>query len=126
MTEFKERKATSEWIKFELDSKELDPPEIELKLSPLDSIASIDSFDATGKFKLFSEVVLMKAMACIAEWKLTQNGEPLDIEDLAIKERVLRRLMGERLKKKSKDEKAKYLGNAVIEYSTNLDNFSKN
>lgn len=126
MTEFKERKATSEWIKFELDTKELDPPEIELKLSPIESIQNIDSFDRTGEFKLFSEVVLTKAMTCVAEWKLTRNGEPLDIKDLAIKERVLRRILGERLKKKEKKDKPKILGNAIIEYSTNLENFVKN
>lgn len=125
MSEFKERKARSEWIKFELDTKELDPPVIELRLSPIESITNVDSFDGTGKLKLFSEVVLMKAMACIAEWDIKQNGKPLPIEDLKIKERVLRRLLGEHLKGK-KDEKRKLLGNAIIEYATNLENFLKN
>ena len=123
MTEFKERKATSEWIKFELATKELDPPEIELKLSPIETITNVDSFDGSGKFKLFSEVVLGKAMACIAEWKLTQKGKPLPIENEQIKEQVLRRILGEKLK----DTKpVKMLGNAIIEYASNLDNFSKN
>lgn len=126
MGELKERKARSEWIKFELDTKEIDPPVIELRLSPIESITNIDSFDRTGKFKVFSEVVLMKAMACIAEWDIQQNGKPLPIEDLEIKERVLRRLLGERLKKKKEDEQAKLLGNAIIEYSTNFENFLKN
>ena len=121
MSEFKEREALSDWIKFELDTKELDPPEIELKLSPIESITNIDSFDGAGKRKLFSEVVLMKAMHCVAEWKLKAQGKPLPIEDLAIKERVLRRLLGEKLKSEKK-----VLGNAIIEFSTNLDNFLKN
>lgn len=125
MGELKERKARSEWIKFELDTKEIDPPVIELRLSPIESITNIDSFDRSGKFKPFSEVVLMKAMACVAEWDIKQNEKPLPIEDLEIKERVLRRLLGEHLKKK-KDEKQKLLGNAIIEYSTNLENFLKN
>lgn len=125
MSEFKERKARSEWIKFELDTKELDPPVIELRLSPIESITNVDSFDGTGKLKLFSEVVLMKAMACVVEWDIKQNGKPLPIEDLEIKERVLRRLLGEHLKGK-KDEKRKLLGNAIIEYATNLENFLKN
>ena len=85
MSEFKERKALSDWIKFELDTKELDPPEIELKLSPIESITNVDSFDGKAKFKPFSEIVLMKAMHCVAEWKLTAKGKPLPIEDLAIK-----------------------------------------
>lgn len=121
MSEFKERKAVSEWMKFELDTKELDPPVIELKLSPLESITNVDSFDGRGRLKRFSEVVLMKAMICVSEWKLKAQGKPLPIEDLAIKERVLRRLLGENLK----DQK-KLLGNAIIEFSTNLDNFLKN
>jgi len=121
LSEFKERKAQSEWIKFELDTKELDPPVIELRLSPIESITNVDSFDGTGKLKLFSEVVLMKAMACVAEWDLKQKGKPLPIDDLAIKERVLRRLLGEKLKGEKK-----LLGNAIIEYSTNLENFLKN
>ena len=126
MSEFKERKALSDWIKFELDTKELDPPEIELKLSPIESITNVDSFDGKAKFKPFSEIVLMKAMHCVSEWKLTAKGKPLPIEDLAIKERVLRRLLGEYLKRENKDDKPQLLGNAIIEYSTNLENFLKN
>jgi len=128
LSEFKERKAISEWIKYELDTKELDPPEIELRLSPIESITNIDGFDSAGKIKPFSEVVLMKAMACVADWNLKQKGKVLPIEDLEIKERVLRRLLGEKLKKKSEDKKERriLLGNAIIEYSTNLDNFLKN
>ncbi|GAH26367.1 unnamed protein product [marine sediment metagenome] len=95
MSEFKERKAVSEWIKFELETKELDPPVIELRLSPIESITNVDSFDGSGKFKRFSEVVLMKAMGCVAEWDIKQKGKLLPIEDLKIKERVLRRLLGE-------------------------------
>ena len=125
MSEFKERKALSDWIKFELETKELDPPVVELRLSPIESITNVDSFDGTGKLKLFSEVVLMKAMSCVVEWDIKQNEKLLPIEDLEIKERVLRRLLGEHLKGK-KDEKRKLLGNAIIEYSTNLENFLKN
>ena len=121
MGELKERKARSEWIKLELETKELDPPVIELRLSPIESITNVDSFDGTGKLKLFSEVVLMKAMSCVAEWDIKQNGKPLPIEDLGIKENVLRRLLGEKLKGEKK-----LLGNAIIEYSTNLENFLKN
>jgi len=125
LSEFKERKALSDWIKFELETKELDPPVVELRLSPIESITNVDSFDGTGKLKLFSEVVLMKAMSCVVEWDIKQNEKLLPIEDLEIKERVLRRLLGEHLKGK-KDEKRKLLGNAIIEYSTNLENFLKN
>lgn len=121
MSEFKERAATSDWQEFKLDTKELDPPVIKLKFTPIESITNIDSFDGTGKLKLFSEVVLMKAMACVAEWDLKQKGKLLPIDDLAIKERVLRRLLGEKLKGEKK-----LLGNAIIEFSTNLDNFLKN
>jgi len=121
LSEFKERKALSEWIKYELDTKELDPPEIEVRLSPIDSINQIDSFDEKGKIRLFSEVVLRKAMACIAEWNLKQKGKPLPIEDLEIKERVLRRLLGERLKGKKE-----LLGHSILAYAQNLENFLKN
>lgn len=126
MSEFKERKAMSEWIKYELDTKELDPPEIEVRLSPIESITNVDSFDGGGKFKPFSEIVLGKAMLCVADWNVKQKGKVLDIENLEIKERVLRRLLGEYLKKQNKDDKPKLLGNAIIEFSTNLDNFLKN
>ena len=121
MTEFKEREAISDWQKFELDTKELDPPVIKVKLKPIESITNVDSFDKAGKFKLFSEIVLMKAMACVVEWDLKQKGKPLPIDDLAIKERVLRRLLGEKLKGSKK-----LLGNSIIEFSTNLENFLKN
>lgn len=121
MSEFKERKPVSEWIKFELDTRELDPPVIELRLAPAESINNLDSFDEQGKPRLFSEIVLRKAMRCVVEWDLKQKGKPLPIEDLEIKERVLRRLLGERLKGQNQ-----LLGNAIIEYSINLDNFSKN
>ena len=57
MSEFKERKALSEWIKYELDTKELDPPEIEVRLSPIDSITNVDSFDGAREFKPFSDIV---------------------------------------------------------------------
>lgn len=125
MGELKERKARSEWIKYELDTTELDPPEISLRLSPIDSITNVDSFDGTGRLKTFSEVVVMKAMACIVEWDIKEKGKLLPIENLEIKERVLRRLLGERLKKKE-GEDIKRLGTAIIEYSTNLENFLKN
>lgn len=121
MSEFKERKAVSEWIKFELETKEIDPPVIELRLSPVDSITNLDSFGGDGQPRLFSEIVVRKAMVCVAEWDLKQKGKPLPIEDLEIKERVLRRLLGEKLKGEKK-----LLGNAIIEYSSNLDNFLKN
>lgn len=125
MGELKERKARSEWIKYELDTTELEPPEISFRLSPIDSITNVDSFDGTGRLKTFSEVVVMKAMACIVEWDVKEKGKPLPIENLEIKERVLRRLLGERLKKKE-GEDVKRLGTAIIEYSTNLENFLKN
>jgi len=121
LTEFKERKAISEWMKFELETKELDPPIIELRLSPIESITNIDSFDGNGRVRLYSEVVLRKAMLAVTEWNIKQKGKPLDIEDLEIKERVLRRLLGERLKGKKE-----LLGNAIMTYAQNLDNFSKN
>lgn len=125
MSEFKERKALSEWIKFELDTKELDPPVIELRLSPIESITNVDSFDGSGKIKPFSELIVAKAMQCVAEWDIEQKGKLLPIEDLEIKERVLRRLLGEKLKEKKGDE-IKRLGTAILEYSTNLENFLKN
>ncbi len=121
MSEFKEREAVSDWQEFKLDTKELDPPVIKLKLKPIESITNVDSFNGAGEFKPFSEIVLMKAMACIVEWDLRAKGEPLPIDDFAIKERVLRRLLGEKLKGSKK-----LLGNAIIEFSTNLDNFLKN
>ena len=121
MSEIKERKATSDWIKYELETKELDPPIVELKLSPLESITDVDNWSGGMRMRLFSEVVLQKAMICVADWKLTQNGEPLDIKNRIIKERVLRRLLGEKLKGKKE-----LLGNAIMEYAQNLDNFSKN
>jgi len=121
LSEFKEREAVSDWQEFKLDTKELDPPVIKLKLKPIESITNVDSFDKAGKFKLFSEIVLMKAMACVAEWDLKQKGEPLPIDDLAMKERVLRRLLGEKL-----EGSKKLLGNSIIEFSTNLENFLKN
>lgn len=125
MGELKERKARSEWIKYELITTELEPPEISLRLSPIDSITNVDGFDGRGRIKRFSEVVLQQAMDCVAEWDLKQNGKPLPIEDLEIKERVLRRLLGERLKEK-KDGEVQRLGTAIIEYSRNLENFLKN
>lgn len=121
MSEFKERKAISEFIKFELDTTELDPPVIELRLSPLESISNLDGFNVAGKLKSFSEIVVTKAMLCVEEWDVKQGGKLLPIDDLKIKERVLRRLLGERLK-----DKKTLLGNAIIEYSTNLNNFLKN
>ena len=121
MTEFKERKAKSDWIKYELDTKELDPPVIELRLSPLESITDVDNWSGNMRPRLFSEVVLQKAMICVADWKLTQKGKPLPIENLAIKERVLRRLLGEKLKGKQE-----LLGNAIMDFAQDLDNFSKN
>jgi hypothetical protein len=121
LTELKERKAISPWIKYELDTKELDPPEIELKLSPIESISNVDSWGGNGRLLLYSEVVLQKAMISVADWKLKQGGEPLPIKDPRIKERVLRRLLGEKLKGSQE-----LLGNAIMEYAQNLDNFSKN
>lgn len=121
MAELKERKAVSEWIKYELDTKELDPPEISVRLSPIDSLVDVDSMGLNLKIKLFSEIVLGKAMICVAEWDLKAKGKPLPIDDLRIKERVLRRLLGERLK-----GKRELLGNAILAYAQDLDNFSKN
>lgn len=121
MSEFKERKVISEFIKFELDTTELDPPEIELRISPLDSIQSLDGFNVAGQVKPFSEIILGKAMACVQEWNLKQNGKELLIADLEIKERVLRRLLGEKLKGKKI-----LLGNEIITYASNRENFLKN
>lgn len=120
MAELKERKARSDWIKYELDTKELDPPVVSLRLQPIESITNVDSWGGDGRIMLFSEVVLRKAMTCVAEWDLTTKGKPLPIEDPKIKERALRRLLGEKLKGQKE-----LLGNAIIGYAQNLDNFSK-
>lgn len=121
MAELKEREAISPWISFELDTKELDPPVIKLKLRPIESITNVDNWGGNGRLLLFSEVVLKKAMVSVAEWDLKVKGKPLAIEDPRIKERVLRRLLGEKLKGTEE-----LLGNAIMAYAEELDNFSKN
>lgn len=121
MGEFKERKAISEWIKFELDTKELDPPVIELRLSPIESITAVDGFDQDGGVRPFSEIMLGIAMDCVQEWDVKQKGKLLPIEDPQIKKAVLKRLLGEKLKGKTK-----FLGTAIAEYAKDLDNFVKN
>ena len=121
MAELKEREAISDWIKFDLDTKELDPPVIKLKLRPIESITNVDSWGGNGRLLRTSEVVLQKAMISVAEWDLQVKGKPLPIEDPRIKQRVLRRLLGEKLKGSQE-----LLGNAIMAYAEELDNFSKN
>jgi hypothetical protein len=121
LAELKEREAISDWIKFELDTKELDPPVIKLKLRPIESITNVDNWGGNGRLLLYSEVVLKKALISVAEWDLKEKGKPLSIEDPRIKERVLRRLLGEKLKGSEE-----LLGNAIMDYAQDLDNFSKN
>ncbi|MCK4648704.1 hypothetical protein KAT51_04185 [bacterium] len=115
----KEIKPLSEWIKFELETDLIDPPEIELRLAPIYSIDAIDYFDEKGRIVSFRKMVKEGVFECVREWNLKRGGKEIPLNS-ETKERHLYPLLGAKLK-----GKPQILGLAIWMYATTLDNFVK-
>ena len=120
MSDIKEIKPLSEWLKFELETNLLDPPEIDVRLSPIYSIAAIDHVDVKGEIKSMTKMVVETVLESVQEWNLTQNGKPIPIDD-DMKRKCLLPLLGAKIK-----GKPQLLGLALWAYATNIENFLKN
>ncbi len=116
----KEIKPLSEWIRFEFEDKSLlDPPEIELRLSPIYAVDIIDGITGEGQFNL-KQYTIRAALDAVKEWNLTRNGKPIELTE-EVKQRHLYPLLNAKIKGKNS-----FLYSEIMEYARNLDNFLKN
>lgn len=122
MTELKkEIKPISEFIKFELETNLIDPPEIELRLSPIYQIDTLDGIDDAGRFK-FKKYYVETVLDCVREWNVKQGGKLIPLTD-ETKRRHLHPLLSAQIK----GEKLGFiLASAISKYARNLNNFLKN
>ena len=112
----KELKPLSEWVRFELENtKLLDPPEIEFKMSPIYAFDTLDFIFSEGRSNIGNSI-----LECIQEWNLEKDGKKIPLDKEA-KQRNLRPLLSAKLK-----GEATMLGWKVYLYAINLDNFVKN
>ena len=119
MTELKkEIKPLSEFIKFELETDMIDPPEIELRLAPIYELDVLDGIDEGG-FK-FKKYYIETILECVKEWNVKQGGKVIPLTD-EIKRKHLHPLLSAKVKGKTI-----LLANAIFTYAKNLDNFLKN
>jgi hypothetical protein len=114
----KEIKPLSEWIKFELETTLIDPPEIELRLAPIYQLDVLDGIGEDGfKFKRYYVETILD---CVKEWNVKRRGKIVPLTE-EIKRKHLHPLLSANIK----GEKI-LLANAIAKYAQNLDNFLKN
>ena len=121
MPDIKEIKPLSEWLKFELETTLLDPPEIEVRVSPIYSITAIDHVDVKGEIKSMTNMVVETVLESVQEWNLTRKGKPIPIDEDDMKRKCLLPLLGAKIK-----NKPQLLGLAIWTYAQNIENFLKN
>ena len=122
MTELKkEIKPLSEFMKFELETDLIDPPEIELRLSPIYQIDVLEGMDDKGGFK-FKKYYIETILECVKEWNVKKGGEVIPLTD-GVKRKHLYPLLSAQMK----GEKPGFiLANAIARYARDLNNFLKN
>jgi hypothetical protein len=144
----------SVWADFELDTQLIDPPVIRLKVMPLTGEAELrralqlrkvypdlakeaadkkamEALDDDEKIDMLGErlpeavkVQIPAVMGVVIGWDLTSGGSPITCSD-SNKKKYLEPLLWQTMK--SDDPKKRiYLVRAIIDFATDLRNFTKN
>ncbi|HUT61298.1 MAG TPA: hypothetical protein VNA25_25905 [Phycisphaerae bacterium] len=112
MSELKKLEPLSDWIEYELDTKQIDPPILKLRLRYLEDA---DAFVPLTPMERFN-----KAVDLIAEWDITVDGQPLSLTDKTGRDQLtdflVRKVVGRGI----------ILGVAVVADAQDRENFLKN
>lgn len=136
------------WKEFELRTQYISPPIIKLKIMPLTGEAQLrraiqmkkiypeitDKTDLLDEKKIDTFIERLPdavkgnipiVMKQVIGWDLTEKGAPLTCSDNN-KKKYLVPLLWENVKAKKKKEKEVYLVRAIIDFASDLRNFTKN
>lgn len=123
MAELKKKiQPVSNWVTFKLKTDKLEPPEIKLKLAPVNRyIESTTMVQRAGATKRMTQAVVNAILNSIVDWDITENGEKIELTDENIAG-VMIPLLGEVIQ----GTKRMLLGFKIFEYISNEENFLKN
>jgi len=96
MGAIKAREQLSPWVEYELETDQLDPPVLRVRLRPIDPFAMADVMHVDGGVRV-GQALLEVAVNAVAEWDLTENGKPIPMVE-ATKLATLRPIMAESVK----------------------------
>lgn len=122
MAELKLLEQLTGWIEYRLKTDLLDPPVLRVRLRPLDAFDWRDAMPVNGEHRL-GLATLEVAVEAVAEWDLSQNGQPIPIPaDRKKKIATLRPLMAEEVAVRE----GTLLAHAIIADAQNRELFLKN
>ena len=83
MSEIKKIEPLTGWIELHLGTDVIEPPVLRVRLRPLAAIDVMDTYAEGGQVRAvkISEVTAAAALRAIADWDLTQAGQPLPCTD---------------------------------------------
>jgi len=83
MPELKKRiQPVSNWVTFKLKTKKLEPPEIKLKLAPVNRyIECATTVSRPGVRNRMTQAVVNAVLNSIVDWDITENGEKIELTD---------------------------------------------
>ena len=122
MSELKQRiQPVSNWVTFKLKTKKLEPPEIKLKLAPVNRyIETATTANRPGVRNRMTQAVVNAVLNSIVDWDITENGEKIELTDENIAG-VMIPLLGEEVA-----EGKMLLGFKIFGFISDEDNFLKN
>ena len=71
----RQRKAISDWLEYRLETLDIDPPVIKLRMAPISPLAMLDVAEAETKGRYVSDAVL----AAVEDWDLAIDGEKIPV-----------------------------------------------
>ena len=117
MGELKKLEPLSDWIEYELDTKQIDPPVLKLRLKFLDDPSV---FYNTTDNPLTPLERWEKMVALVAEWDITVDGRPLSITDKVGRDQLMD-FLGRNI-----PSRGILLSIAVVQDAQDRENFLKN
>ena len=121
MTELKkELKVLSEWVKFELETDLIDPPEIEFRIEYMNMVDLLDCVDVDGRVFSMKKLIKVEVPKYVKEWSVKKEKKNIPLTD-EMKQKHLIPLLGAKLK-----DQPIFLGLAIYNYASDRKNFLKN
>lgn len=119
MSDIKNLIVLSKWLEFELETKQLDPPIVKLRVVPMIEDTPISTIGVEKDITL-GGILASKLLDVVKEWDFTLNDKPLPVTQRN-KEDVLLKLLGLRIKGTKT-----LFGMELLRQATDPENFAKN
>jgi hypothetical protein len=119
---YRQMNPTTDWIDYELVTKELDPPVFRCRLRPVTNLNLFDGASAGGGAPKPGRTIQEVAIEAVADWDLTIEGNPIPLTP-ENKRGWLIPIIGEQVKGR---EAGILLGIAIVQDAQKRENFLKN